>query len=168
MNRPSELLIREMTLADVPVVLQIDQLSFPLPWPERSYRFELTRNPSSHLMVAEADQAASNSVIGFIGSWLLADEVHISTLAVHPEFRRQGTGEQLLLTLLHWAVNRGAEIATLEVRISNQAAIRLYQKFGFIISGRKPGYYRDNQEDAFTMIASDLPTLVAENFGGEA
>jgi ribosomal-protein-alanine N-acetyltransferase len=167
MNRPLKFLIREMALDDIPIVLQIDQLSFPLPWPERSYRFELTRNPSSHLLVAEADGALPNSILGFAGSWLIADEVHISTLAVHPDYRRQGIGEKLLLTLLYWAVNKGAGIATLEVRISNQAAIRLYQKFGFIIRGQKKGYYRDNNEDAFTMMASDLPTLVAENFGGE-
>lgn len=139
--------IRPMTLDDLPVVLDIDKLSFPQPWPESSYRFELTTNLASILLVAEVDE----ELVGYIGSWLLVDETHVSTLAVHPNFRRRGIARRLLLELLRRSAANGADIATLEVRVSNQAAIDLYTSFGFRITGRRPGYYRDNHEDAHIM-----------------
>lgn len=163
----SDMLIREMTLDDLPVVLQIDRLSFPLPWPERSYRFELTRNPAAHLLVAELDDTHPQSVIGFAGCWLIADEVHISTLAVHPNHRRQGIGERLLLAVLEWAMGMGAEIATLEVRVSNHAAENMYLKHDFVIKGRKENYYRDNKEDALLMTLTDLHRRRVEVDGGD-
>lgn len=141
---------------DLSVVLQIDRQSFPLPWPERSYRFELSKNPAAHLMVADLDEDGQQAVIGFIGCWIIVDEVHISTLAVHPDHRRQGVGERLLLEMLDHVISKGVETASLEVRESNQAAISLYQKHGFSIEGRKVGYYRDNNEDALLMILKEL------------
>ena len=148
--------IRKMTLDDLSGVLQIDRQSFPLPWPERSYRFELSKNPAAHLMVADLDEDGQQAVIGFIGCWIIADEVHISTLAVHPDHRRQGVGGRLLLEMLDHVISKGVETASLEVRESNQAAISLYQKHGFSIEGRKAGYYRDNNEDALLMILKEL------------
>ena len=166
-QKTSNALIREMTLDDLPVVLQIDNLSFPLPWPERSYRFELTRNPAAHLLVAELDSVHQPFVIGFAGCWLIADEVHVSTLAVHPDYRRQGIGERLLLAVLDWALGMGADIATLEVRVSNHAAVNMYLKNGFVIEGRKISYYRDNNEDALLMTLTDLNKKHAEVDGGD-
>jgi ribosomal-protein-alanine N-acetyltransferase len=163
----AEILIRKMNFNDLPVVLKIDRMSFPMPWPERSYRYELTKNPASNLLVAEIDGVSPNEVIGFVGCWLIADEVHISTIAVHPFYRRQGVGEKLLLTVLDWAVDQGAKIATLEVRISNQIAIDLYKKQGFIIERKKTGYYRDNNEDAYQMILEGLPSWYTERCGGD-
>lgn len=163
----SDVLIREMTLDDLPVVLQIDRLSFPLPWPERSYRFELTRNPAAHLLVAEFDEVRPQFVIGFAGCWLIADEVHVSTLAVHPDHRRQGIGERLLMAVLKWAEGMGAEIATLEVRVSNHAAVNMYIKNGFVIEGRKMNYYRDNDEDALLMTLTDLHKKQVRVGGGD-
>jgi ribosomal-protein-alanine N-acetyltransferase len=155
-----------MNFDDLPVVLQIDRLSFPLPWPERSYRYELTKNPASNLLVAQVDGAIPSEVIGFVGCWLIADEVHISTLAVHPQHRCQGVGEKLLLAMLDWAVSQGIQIATLEVRVSNQTAIDLYKKQGFVIEGKKAGYYRDNNEDAYLMILHGLSNWYSERRGG--
>ncbi len=149
----SEVMIRPMTMDDVDLVLEIDQLSFSQPWPESSYRFELTTNRASILLVAEIDAR----LVAYVGCWLLVDEAHISTLAVHPDFRRQGIARRLLTTLLAQAAGAGAELATLEVRISNYAAIDLYESFGFEISGRRPRYYRDNQEDAHIMSLPGLP-----------
>jgi len=166
-QKTSDVLIREMTLDDLPVVLQIDRLSFPLPWPERSYRFELTRNPAAHLLVAEFDVVRPPFVIGFAGCWLIADEVHISTLAVHPDHRRQGIGERLLLAVLKWALGSGAEIATLEVRVSNHAAVKMYLKNSFVIEGRKMNYYRDNNEDALLMTLTDLHNTQVKVVGGD-
>lgn len=151
-----DVVIRKMAMDDLSVVLQIDRQSFPLPWPERSYRFELSKNPAAHLMVADLDEDGQQAVIGFIGCWIIVDEVHISTLAVHPDHRRQGVGERLLLEMLDHVISKGVETASLEVRESNQAAISLYQKHGFSIEGRKVGYYRDNNEDALLMILKEL------------
>ena len=144
-----EVVIRRMTMDDLDTVLQIDQLSFPQPWPESSYRFELTTNQASILL--------DDRLVGYVGCWLLVDEVHISTLAVHPDFRQRGVARHLLKSVLQQAASSGAELATLEVRISNHAAIELYESFGFIINGRRPHYYRDNQEDAHIMTLKELP-----------
>ena len=166
-QKTSDVLIREMTLDDLPVVLQIDSLSFTLPWPERSYRFELTRNPAAHLLVAELDAVHPPFVIGFAGCWLIADEVHVSTLAVHPDHRRQGIGEKLLLAVLKWALGMGADIATLEVRVSNHAAVNMYSKHGFVVEDRKVNYYRDNNEDALLMALTELHKKQVEVDGGD-
>src|SRR3989304_348222 len=89
-ERTSEAVIRRMTLEDLPEVLQIDRLSFPLPWSERSYRFELTENPASHMLVAVSHDEGTPRVVGYAGAWMLGDEAHISTLGIHPEYRRRG------------------------------------------------------------------------------
>ena len=141
-------LIQEMASEDISAVLEIDQVSFSNPWPERSYRYELAENPAAQLFVAKLDDGA---LIAYLGYWLIGDEVHISTFAVHPEFRRQGIGENLLKNALADAAKRGAQVATLEVRASNDAAIKLYGKLGFKVAGSREGYYHDNDEDAILM-----------------
>lgn len=153
---PARVYIREMTLEDLPAVLAIDRASFPVPWPERSYRFELIENPAAQLFVAEKADETGEQVVGFVGYWLIGDEVHISTFAVDPEHRTQGIGEQMLVRALRTARARGAELATLEVRASNGPAIHLYEKKGFEEVGRRAGYYRDNGEDAILMTLHDL------------
>jgi len=140
--------IQEMASEDISAVLEIDQVSFSNPWPERSYRYELSENPAAQLFVAKTDDGA---LIAYLGYWLIGDEVHISTFAVDPDFRRQGIGENLLKNALADAARRGAQVATLEVRASNAAAIRLYEKLGFKVAGTREGYYHDNDEDAILM-----------------
>ena len=154
-------LIRPMVLGDITDVVAIDRLSFPVPWPERSYRYELTENPAAHLLIAEHSASPRARLVGYIGLWLLVDEAHISTIAVHPSDRGQGIGEALLLAGLNWAAKRGAEMATLEVRASNDAAQKLYRKHGFETVGRRPGYYKDNQEDAVLMTLASLRQRMA-------
>jgi len=145
--------IQEMLLEDIPAVLEIDRVSFSNPWPERSYRYELTDNPAAQLFVAKLDDG---TVVAYLGYWLIADEVHISTFAVHPEFRLNGIGEDLLGRALSDAQMKGAQIATLEVRESNAAAISLYEKLGFEVVGSRKGYYRDNNEDAILLTLNDI------------
>lgn len=152
-----ETTIRMMCLADIQAVLDIDRLSFSLPWSERAYRLELTENPAAHLFVAAKKKYTNEYILGYIGYWFIVDEAHISTLAVHPSERRTGIGEGLLIHAMEDAESIGAEVVTLEVRSSNQPAITLYQKFGFEIVGRRPGYYKDNGEDAILMTLKDLP-----------
>jgi len=147
----TEIAVRVMTLDDIPEVMNIDRLSFPLPWSERSYRYELEHNSSAQLIVADYHDLDRIQLVGYIGFWFVVDEMHISTLAVHPDFRRRGIGEALLEGALHLADSRGGVIATLEVRTSNQAALDLYTKFGFEVAGCRKNYYQDNREDAWIM-----------------
>jgi ribosomal-protein-alanine N-acetyltransferase len=143
--------IRDMTKTDLKAVLEIDHLSFPIPWSENTYKFELRENRASHLYVAEIDEGGHYRVVGYVGFWFIVDEAHISTLAVHPDFRGQGIGELLLNTVLDNSSRMGARIVTLEVRTSNSRAINLYRKHDFKVVGSRPRYYRDNNEDALLM-----------------
>lgn len=136
-----------MVEADVPAVHEIDLLAFSLPWPERSFRFEVTSNPAARCWVAEAE----GRIVGMIVVWMIVDEAHIATIATHPDFRRQGIGDELLTHALVSAISEGAVKSLLEVRASNEAAQRMYRRFGYVEDGRRPRYYKDNHEDAILM-----------------
>jgi ribosomal-protein-alanine N-acetyltransferase len=148
--------IRKMTVDDVSAVVDLDQKSFSLPWPERSFRFELTDNPASRCWVAELD----GKIVGMIVVWLIVDEAHVATLAIHPDYRRQGIGKRLLAHALRHMIPDGARRSFLEVRESNLAAQEMYRKFGYEVTGRRRRYYRDNDEDAILM---NLESLNAEH-----
>ena len=139
--------VRPMRAEDIPAVQTIDRLAFTAPWPPGAYDHELHHSPHSRLWVAESD----GQVVGFAVLWLIVDEAHIATIAVHPDFRRQGIGRGLLEVLLAAAREAGARLATLEVRAGNAAAQALYRGFGFRVVGRRPKYYNDNHEDALIM-----------------
>ena len=145
-------ILRKMTLDDVEQVIAIDQMSFSLPWPTSSFHFELTDNPASRCWVADLD----GRVVGMVVAWLIVDEIHIATIATHPDFRKQGIGEKLLSFTLQSAKDEGALTSFLEVRESNDAAIMMYHKFGYVESGRREGYYKDNGEDAILMTLDSL------------
>lgn len=151
----SQYRVRPMLLEDVDQVSAIEALCFPLPWPAESYRRDIRYGGPSRYIVAEW-MANEPRIAGFAGCWLIEDEVHISTLAVHPDHRSIGLGEYLLASLLRLAIERNASTATLEVRVSNFAAQSLYLKYGFRITGRRRRYYRDNGEDAFIMTIESL------------
>ena len=146
------LLIRRMTLDDLPTVVALDQLSFSLPWPERSFRFEVADNAASRCWVAEVD----GRVVAMLVGWLLVDEIHIATIATHPDYRRQGIGRKLLSYALSRALEEGAQSSFLEVRESNLAAQEMYRQFGYQATGRRKRYYRDNDEDAILMTLESL------------
>ena len=149
--------IRSMQLDDLSQVLAIDSQSFTLPWPESAYRYELLENPCSFLMVAEIEQSeVGRLIVGVVVVWMILDEAHIATIAVHPEFRGQGIASRLMVSVMRDAIQLEARLATLEVREQNTAAQRLYQRFGFDIVGRRPRYYKDNLEDALIMTVGDL------------
>ncbi len=147
--------IRRMMLEDIPTVHAIDMLSFSLPWPERSFQFELTENPVSRGWVAESDGRLAAMLV----LWLIVDEAHIATIATHPDFRRQGIGERLMVEALLAARVEGASRAFLEVRASNLGALAMYKKYGFVIVGVRPKYYKNNNEDAILMNLEDLTRL---------
>jgi ribosomal-protein-alanine N-acetyltransferase len=99
---------------------------------------------------------SASLIIAYAGMWQIAEEAHISTIAVHPDWRGNKLGELLVWTLIWVAIKQNAELVTLEVRISNEVAINLYRKYGFVVSGRRRGYYRDNNEDAHIMALTPL------------
>lgn len=140
------LTIRRMTPADLEAVVALDRLSFSQPWPKSAFVNELNA-PYSRSWVAEHE----GNIIGMIVIWLTLDEAHIATLAIHPDFRRQGIARQLIIHTLRAAWKEGARYAFLEVRRSNHAAQALYQSLGFVQSGERPHYYQDNGEDALLM-----------------
>ena len=146
-------MIRKMTMDDIEQVIAIDRVSFSLPWPERSFRFELTDNPASRCWVAEVD----GKIAGMIVVWLIVDEVHVATIATHPDFRRQGIAKNLLSHALQHLSMEGAQSSFLEVRASNLVAQEMYRKFGYEESGVRRRYYRDNDEDAILMTLSGMP-----------
>lgn len=145
-------ILRKMTLDDVEQVVAIDKISFSLPWPTSSFHFELTDNPASRCWVVEVD----GRIAAMLVAWFIVDEIHIATIATHPDFRRQGIGEKLLSFTLKSAKEEGAVSSFLEVRESNEAAIMMYRKFGYVESGRREGYYKDNGEDAILMTLDSL------------
>jgi ribosomal-protein-alanine N-acetyltransferase len=149
--------IEPMTLADLPAVHAIERASFSVPWPDDAYRNELLTNRLASYIVARA----GDELVGFGGLWVMVDEAHITTFAVEPRWRRRGVGEWMLLSLLDRAVERHAREATLEVRLSNVPARRLYEKYGFRPVGIRPRYYSDNGEDALIMTTEALaaPTM---------
>lgn len=141
-----------MRVGDLPAVHAIERASFDSPWPADAYRNELETNRLAQYLVVRI----GHEVVGFGGMWLMVDEAHIITFAVHPLWRRQRIGERLLLALLDVAMDGGAHEATLEVRLSNLPARRLYEKFGFRPVGLRPRYYSDNGEDALIMTTDQL------------
>ena len=142
--------IREMREADLDAVLAIEVEAFPVPWSAANFRSELGFPGISHLLIAEPE-GKPGTVAGYACFSLVVDEAHITNFAIRNAHRRRGVGEQLLQSLLKRARSQGACSATLEVRVSNEAATRLYSKFGFAPAATRKAYYPDNKEDALVM-----------------
>jgi len=147
------IVIRHMRAEDLEQVQAIDKVSFSMPWPASAYRYELFENLSSLLWVAEAPEAR---IAGMIVIWMIMDEAHIATIAVHPNYRARGISQRLLVSAMQEAIQKGAHSATLEVRASNTIAHQLYRRFGFQIVGSRTHYYKDNNEDAIIMTVDGL------------
>lgn len=152
----NEITYRHMTAEDLDQVVELDQHSFPTPWPRKSFEFELNENKASNLWVAEVEEGGANKIIGYVVVWLLVDEAHIGTITVDDAYRRQRTAFTLLCKSMTELQEKGAVTATLEVRESNAAGQNLYRKFGFQLVGKRPAYYQDNQEDAMIMEMREL------------
>lgn len=144
-----------MTLDDIAAVTAIERASFSAGWPKTAFEHELKNNAVARYLVLER----KNAVLGFAGIWLMLDEAHVVTVAVLPSERRRGFARRLVLALLDRAVEEGMTNATLECRVSNEAARSLYREFGFHEVGTRKRYYEDNGEDAVIMTteAFDAP-----------
>jgi ribosomal-protein-alanine N-acetyltransferase len=141
-------IIANSTEADLDAVMAIEALSFPTPWARQAFSDELAR-PWARLEVLS--QVATGRVVGFCNYWLVADELHILNVAVHPDERRRGHAARLLQHILSEANRSKIRVVLLEVRLSNRPAQELYRKFGFREVGTRPRYYADNGEDALLM-----------------
>ncbi|MBM4421733.1 MAG: ribosomal-protein-alanine N-acetyltransferase [Chloroflexi bacterium] len=144
--------IDDMTLDDIAEVQEVEQASFTAPWPANAFRHELLQNKNARYIVARD----RGRIVGYAGLWNAVGEAHITTFAVHPDARRRGVGRRLLLRIFELTEAIAKEIGTsvaltLEVRISNLAAQRLYEHFGFRRAGIRRRYYSDNEEDALIM-----------------
>jgi len=178
--------VRLMCHEDIPQVTDIDREAFPtmLPYPNywrelenklaqyivacnkspvaeryKGFRSFITRVKSlfySSLPQNKHDSPDAKHVVGFAGFWLLVGEAHIINIAVREQYRRQGIGELLLISIIELTTKLNASAITLEVRFSNTTAQNLYRKYGFVEVGMRRGYYTDNKEDAILMTAGDI------------
>ncbi len=142
-----EYMIRKMTGRDLDEIMQIELESFSLPWSRQSYENELSNQYATY-MVADCE----GDVAAYGGIWVVADEAHITNVAVAPQHRRKGMGTRVLQALVEAARQKRASRIYLEVRVSNDAARKLYSGQGFKPAGRRPAYYSDNNEDAVVMM----------------
>src|SRR5215469_13766812 len=139
-------------------VPEID-LATPTAQPRRP--FPLSLLPSRPLAHQNPQLA---SIIGFAGMWLMLDEAHITTIAMHPEYRGRGLGELELSSLIGIAYEINAQRVTLEVRVSNTVAQNLYRKYGFMVVGTRRRYYSDNNEDAYIMTTENINSQSYRDF----
>ena len=140
--------LRRLELADLDEVEPIERASYPAPWSRGMFTTELSK-PASRSLAAIDD--ATGALIGYLVLSRYVDAWHVMNVAVHPEHRRRGIASALLERLFSETAVDAPRGYTLEVRVSNAAAIALYERFGFRSSGLRPGYYTDNREDAIIM-----------------
>jgi ribosomal-protein-alanine N-acetyltransferase len=160
--------LEPLTPADLDEVLAIERISFLTPWSRGAFLYEMRQNPAARCWVARGAPPAP-SVLGYLCLWEISPEIHITNLAVHPEWRRQGIARALLTATLEDARRRGLTLALLEVRPNNAEALGLYEGLGFQIVGRRKGYYFDTGEDALLMQANlNTPHLFSSPPWGEA
>lgn len=139
-----EIKIRLMRKEDIPEVSGIEKLSFPSPWSSDIFFSELEKENFAFYWVVEY----RDRLAGYGGYWEIKNEAHLVTFAIHPGFRRMGLGAKLLEYLLNHAQDQSLDTVTLEVRHSNLAAQRFYERFGFKKIAIRPHYYSDTNEDA--------------------
>lgn len=132
-----------------------ERIATPVPEPERPRRiFPLSLLPARSTATITAPNLVS--IVGFAGLWLMVDEAHITTIAMHPDFQGQGLGELMLTNLIDIAYSINAKWVTLEVRVTNYRAQNLYRKYGFHNAGMRHRYYSDNNEDALIMWTNEI------------
>jgi ribosomal-protein-alanine N-acetyltransferase len=139
-----------MTVEDIMQVVEIEKQSFSTPWSSYAFHCELADNEFAHYLIVTSEESPQK-VLGYGGMWIILDEVHITNIAIAPQYRGQKLGEFLLAGMLALALQKKAARITLEVRASNTRAQKLYRKMGFKPAGVRPGYYADTNEDALIM-----------------
>jgi len=155
---PNGFVLEPMTPAHLEEVLAIEDASFKAPWTRNLFAQELATSIACSLVIRITIKDRQ-ILAGYAIFWIVANEVDIQKIAVKPDYRRLGTATCLLKALLQSARDKGCTAATLEVRRSNTAAIRLYEKLGFVVKGIRRCYYSEQGEDALIM-GTDIPSLI--------
>lgn len=140
-------MVRAMRSGDVPAVAELEAQIFSQPWSAQGFLDALAL-PDTVFLVAEEE----HRILGYIGMYLSIDEGEITNVAVAPDARRRGVGQELLLQIKREAKQRAVGRLVLEVRTSNEGAIALYEKNGFSVAGVRKGFYERPKEDAYIMI----------------
>lgn len=143
----NEIKVVPMALEHVDDIMIVENLSFSIPWSKAAFIEEITKNSFAYYYAAMFE----GKTIGYGGMWQVFDEGHITNIAIHPEFRKIGAGSSILEHMIGESVKKGIQKMTLEVRKSNESALKLYQKYGFVNEGIRKSYYADNGEDAIIM-----------------
>jgi ribosomal-protein-alanine N-acetyltransferase len=162
-----QLALELMREADIATVQEIEREIFSTPWPRNAYYRELASRSSAHYVVLRQEgglEAPARfrgldldpSIIGYGGMWRMYDEAHVTTIGVRRDVQHRGFGRVLFAGLVQAAYDMGAKWVTLEVRTSNENAMRMYESFGFKVIGRRKGYYTDNGEDAIVMWSDSI------------
>lgn len=152
---PADVAIEPLRPEDLPIVSEIESMSFPTPWTLSSFQYEMNENPYANLFGV---RLADGPIVGFGCVWVVDQELRINNLAIHPRHRGRGIAGRLLESLLQFGASQGCVEATLEVRPTNAAALRIYGRAGFRVVGRRRGYYSDTHEDALVMTLRLNPT----------
>lgn len=155
--------VQPMTYDYIDEVYEIEKLCFTVPWSKEAFILEIDKNCCARYFMAKVGDVAA----AYGGMWVILDEAHITNIAVHPDYRRLGIGRDILLALMADASKSGIRNMTLEVRVSNDPAINLYKKLGFVEEGIRKGYYADNNEDAIIMWNHDIQRTLKEEVDHE-
>lgn len=143
----NDITIRPMEQADLSIVRDIEKQSFSAPWSDELFVRELTENEHAYYFVL----VFQKKIVGYAGMWIVMNDAQVTHIAIHPDYRRRQLGERLFKYILNFAIAKQVERFSLEVRVSNIAAQKLYRKYGLVPGGIRKQYYTDNQEDAIVM-----------------
>lgn len=146
-----ELELTRMRRRHLRKVMSIESRVYPRPWSTSLFLSELAQRATRTYLVARL----SGEVVGYAGMMYTGNEAHVTNIAVDPGYHGRKIGTRLLLTLVTEAIARGAEVISLEVRVSNFVAQNMYVKFGFSVAGTRKGYYIETNEDAYVMVVED-------------
>ena len=152
-NSALKIKIRPMTIKDIDSVIEIEKESYGKHhWSRESFFNELSSDLAFYFCALDEN----NNILGYIGSWQIMEEAHITTISVKPEYRRRKIGEALFHYAVENCYENGIKYITLEVRVSNDKAIKLYEKYGLKSLGTRKNYYQDNNEDALIMWTENI------------
>ena len=153
LTKLSEVYIMPMVKNDIDEVVEIEKEAYgPHHWAKSSFFDELQNNLAKYYSA----KTSEGKLVGYAGTWHILDEGHITTIAVKKDYMRNHIGEAIIHKILEDCYKDGVKYLTLEVRISNIPAIKLYEKYGFQSLGTRKGYYQDNNEDALIMWTENI------------
>ena len=145
--------IKPMTQVDIDSIIEIEAAAYgEHHWSKESFFNELSNELARYYCAFDEN----DTLIGYAGTWQILEEAHLTNIAVSPDFRRRKVGESLLATVINECRKNGVKYLTLEVRVSNSAAINMYEKYGFKSLGTRKAYYQNNNEDALIMWTENI------------